>query len=582
MFSALIIDADGKTPATIKSILAPYGFEFTVTENGPEAVNVARQAAPDIILLRAELPLTTGFSVCNRLRRNDDTKRVPLVLYSSNASDDVIEQHRNLKTHADQYLRLPLDPDRLLTAMRLFLDIPEAQAGAQSVAQAAAQAAAQAGAQAGAQARPHSRSRGHLEVELREPSGASPAPPPAPQQQFDREFGQEFGNLADVRDDDPPAPAARPAARSEPSGETEVGGFKAQREALGLKSQLNAKNREILALKDDLEIRERAILDAKKHQRELQAQIGELEGQLLGLQEQVLSAQEQTEAAQRDKQTALKREEGLKSRLDVALKKHKDLEAHLASFQQQAATSQAEAQQRIAVQSSLLADLETERDNLAASLHTSSEQVLALEQALAASRDDVSRLTAELEQTHLNTQAALDEAAEDKASALAAAADNHRAELDAQAQAHAAALAKLYGELEALREHAEHEREQQAQRLVEAEENARLQITQLTQTLSATEDSARAEIQRLTDNLATAEANAHAEIERLQQTVDETATEALAQADFAANRHRELEAQIRELSDHLERRREAALHAQQALAVALRVLDVANGAGSAS
>jgi CheY-like chemotaxis protein len=48
-----------------------------VTENGPEAVNVARQAAPDIILLRAELPLTTGFSVCNRLRRNEDTKQDP-------------------------------------------------------------------------------------------------------------------------------------------------------------------------------------------------------------------------------------------------------------------------------------------------------------------------------------------------------------------------------------------------------------------------------------------------------------------------------------------------------------------------
>ncbi len=109
MHSALIIDADGKTPATLKNILAPYGFEFTITENGPEAVNVARQAAPDITFLRAELPLTSGFSVCNRLRRHEDTKRIPLIMYSSNVSEDVFEQHRNLKTHADDYLRLPLD-----------------------------------------------------------------------------------------------------------------------------------------------------------------------------------------------------------------------------------------------------------------------------------------------------------------------------------------------------------------------------------------------------------------------------------------------------------------------------------------
>jgi CheY-like chemotaxis protein len=130
VFSALIIDADGKTPATLKAILAPYGFEFTVTENGPEAVNVARQAAPDVILLRAELPLTTGFSVCNRLRRNEDTKKIPLVLYSSNASDDVIEQHRNLKTHADQYLKLPLEPERLIAALRPYLELQSPRAAA--------------------------------------------------------------------------------------------------------------------------------------------------------------------------------------------------------------------------------------------------------------------------------------------------------------------------------------------------------------------------------------------------------------------------------------------------------------------
>src|SRR5690606_3504725 len=103
-------------------------------------------------------------------------------------------------------------------------------------------------------------------------------------------------------------------------------GFKAQREALQFKGQLNAKNREILALKDDLEVKERAILDAKKHQRELQSQIGELESQLLSSQELILSSREVAEAAQRDKQTVLKREEGLKSRLEVNQKKLKDLE----------------------------------------------------------------------------------------------------------------------------------------------------------------------------------------------------------------------------------------------------------------
>ena len=124
MFSALVIDADGATPAILRGVLAPYGFECTLTESGPDAINAARQLAPDIILLRAELPLTTGFSVCNRLRRNDDTRKIPLILYTSNASDEVIAQHRNLKTHADQYLRLPIDASKLVDAVKALLDIP--------------------------------------------------------------------------------------------------------------------------------------------------------------------------------------------------------------------------------------------------------------------------------------------------------------------------------------------------------------------------------------------------------------------------------------------------------------------------
>jgi len=611
-FTALIIDADGKTPATLKNLLAPYGFEFTVTENGPEAVNVARQAAPDIILLRAELPLTTGFSVCNRLRRNDDTRKIPLILYSSNASDDVIDQHRNLKTHADHYLKLPLDQERLLGAVRSHLKL-----GAKNSAPEPAP-------------RQEPRSRpSRLDVELTDATPPARAAEAQVDERFDSLEGRSGPQPAASRVSSPMASAPRAdesgsrrmsqpdlAALTDSEASDGGTGFKAQREALALKSQLNQKNREILSLKEQLEARERAILDAKKQNRDLQTQAGESEAQLLTAQEEMLSAREAAEVARRDMQTALKREEGQKTRLEVTQKKLKETEAEFNALRDSAAKAEAastaaltEARSRIAVQSALISDLEAERDDLAQRLGAANNQIAALQdeasglqQDLATARDDHAKLVADLQKlredhaqaladaraerdtaladARAERDAALQAAHADREAALAAMAEAHRAELARQDADYRAAAEKLTSEALEAAEQAESEQNRLSQQLVDAEENARLQISQLTQTLSATEETARAEIQRLTHNLHAAEEHARTEIQRLSQAAAEAAERALAESTEQGRRITIALADIDELGVSLDRsetalhrRREAAQAAQQALAVALRLLE---------
>ena len=73
MFAALIIDADADARNVIESSLTPYGVEFTTSHEPADAMTIARTATPDIIFLRVELPGASGFSLCNKLRRNDDT-----------------------------------------------------------------------------------------------------------------------------------------------------------------------------------------------------------------------------------------------------------------------------------------------------------------------------------------------------------------------------------------------------------------------------------------------------------------------------------------------------------------------------
>ena len=125
MFSALIIDADEAANASIRGALTPYGFDFTATQDASEAMSLAKTATPDIIFLRVELPNVSGFSVCNKLRRSDETKYIPLVMYASDVSTDVFDQHRNLKTHADDYLKLPFDADELVASVGGLIPLPE-------------------------------------------------------------------------------------------------------------------------------------------------------------------------------------------------------------------------------------------------------------------------------------------------------------------------------------------------------------------------------------------------------------------------------------------------------------------------
>jgi len=66
--------------------------------------------------------------------------------------------------------------------------------------------------------------------------------------------------------------------------------FRAQREAIQLKSSLNAKNREVLSLKDELEARERHVLEGESKLRDRSKRINELEERILELEEQVVKS----------------------------------------------------------------------------------------------------------------------------------------------------------------------------------------------------------------------------------------------------------------------------------------------------
>jgi CheY-like chemotaxis protein len=119
---ALCIEPDADTAAQMRTLLEPRGFEVKSIPNGDEAMEWGRSNPPAIIIVSVE-PRKVGYALSNKIRRSPTLRDVPLMLISSEETLATFEQHKKLKSRADEYLLKPLDPE-------VFLEKVTALAGA--------------------------------------------------------------------------------------------------------------------------------------------------------------------------------------------------------------------------------------------------------------------------------------------------------------------------------------------------------------------------------------------------------------------------------------------------------------------
>ena len=110
----LFFEADAAFAADVAERLRRHGAHVDVTEDGNAGVESATQARPDLILLTIELPQVNGFLVCKKLKKSPDTASIPIVILSSEATEEIFEQHRKLRTRAEDYIRKPIGVDALV------------------------------------------------------------------------------------------------------------------------------------------------------------------------------------------------------------------------------------------------------------------------------------------------------------------------------------------------------------------------------------------------------------------------------------------------------------------------------------
>jgi CheY-like chemotaxis protein len=122
----LVFESDAAFASELRNELGKLGCSTCVVDDGSVGLQQASAEKPDLILLSIELPRMNGFSVCNKLKKDAGLKDVPLIIMSSESSDETFEQHRKLRTRAEDYVHKPIAFGELLGHIRTFVQLGEA------------------------------------------------------------------------------------------------------------------------------------------------------------------------------------------------------------------------------------------------------------------------------------------------------------------------------------------------------------------------------------------------------------------------------------------------------------------------
>src|SRR5262245_17317925 len=123
MTKVLVFESDPSFAGELRTELGRMGCTVQVVDDGNYGLQVAASDRPDLILLSIELPRMNGFSVCNKLKKDVTLKEVPLIIMSSESSEETFEQHRKLRTRAEDYIHKPIAFGELVGHIRNFVPI---------------------------------------------------------------------------------------------------------------------------------------------------------------------------------------------------------------------------------------------------------------------------------------------------------------------------------------------------------------------------------------------------------------------------------------------------------------------------
>lgn len=117
--SVLIVEDDRDILRLLAYNVRAAGFDVHTAEEGHEALNMARQHLPSLIILDLMIPGPDGFEVCKELKRNSDTKHIPVIMLTARGEE--VDRVVGLELGADDYVVKPFSPRELILRIKAVL-----------------------------------------------------------------------------------------------------------------------------------------------------------------------------------------------------------------------------------------------------------------------------------------------------------------------------------------------------------------------------------------------------------------------------------------------------------------------------
>jgi twitching motility two-component system response regulator PilH len=115
MAKVLIVDDSPTQVFTLKKLIEEWGHETLVAENGDDALIMARQEQPNVILMDVIMPGMSGFQTTRKLSKDQDTQTIP-VIFVSNMDGDA-DRVWGLRQGATAYVTKPINTESLFNAI---------------------------------------------------------------------------------------------------------------------------------------------------------------------------------------------------------------------------------------------------------------------------------------------------------------------------------------------------------------------------------------------------------------------------------------------------------------------------------
>jgi len=115
----LVVEDEAALVTLLRYNLEREGFQVIEAGDGEEALLLARERKPDLVLLDWMLPLLSGIEVCRQLRRLPETRAVPIIMLTARGEEG--DKLRGLDSGADDYVTKPFSPSELIARVRAVL-----------------------------------------------------------------------------------------------------------------------------------------------------------------------------------------------------------------------------------------------------------------------------------------------------------------------------------------------------------------------------------------------------------------------------------------------------------------------------